>query len=84
MFTPRQPDADSSVTLDSASIIQFVNSVKDVLALDSNFIGLTPLNDVFAAGSSSNEDVVAISSIGGHPFGSWQAHGGDKRFMWFT
>jgi hypothetical protein len=25
---------------------------------------------------------VAVSGIGSHPFGSWQPHGGDKRFMW--
>lgn len=25
---------------------------------------------------------IAVSGIGSHPFGSWQPHGGDKRFMW--
>ncbi|KAI1453636.1 hypothetical protein F4805DRAFT_469921 [Annulohypoxylon moriforme] len=50
------------------------------LCLDTNFLGLTPLNDVEP--SIHVGDCVAISGLSSHPFGSWQPKGSDKKFMW--
>ncbi|KAK3382531.1 hypothetical protein B0T24DRAFT_17414 [Lasiosphaeria ovina] len=91
MFNPRHPtirrsprtaNAESilDTTLGPEQILKVVNGVRDGLVLDKDFLGLTPLND--AAEGGHEHDFIAISGIGSHPFGSWQAHGGDKRFMW--
>ncbi|CAK37376.1 uncharacterized protein An01g13700 [Aspergillus niger] len=50
------------------------------LILDTQFLGLTPLNDTNHLQNSY--DCIAISGLASHPFGSWQPKGSDKRFMW--
>ncbi|KAL7920620.1 hypothetical protein ACQKWADRAFT_298002 [Trichoderma austrokoningii] len=52
----------------------------DVLILDTQFEGMTVLNDVEPG--KHRADCIAISGLASHPFGSWQPHGPDKSFMW--
>jgi hypothetical protein len=69
----------------------------DDLTLDTEFLGLTPFNDVEAEDHVFEYDLfplirwtvadhltscIAISGLASHPFGSWQPHGDDKSFMW--
>ncbi|CAH0005040.1 unnamed protein product [Clonostachys byssicola] len=50
------------------------------LLLDTHFGGWTALNTVDP--STHHADVIALSGLGSHPFGSWQPRGNDKTFMW--
>ncbi|KAL7931345.1 hypothetical protein V8C35DRAFT_323772 [Trichoderma chlorosporum] len=49
------------------------------LSVDSSFQGFTPLNDT-EGGGREIIDIIAISGLGSHPFGSWKARNGT--FMW--
>ncbi|KAL7928882.1 ankyrin repeat-containing domain protein [Trichoderma chlorosporum] len=49
------------------------NDENHYITVDSQFRGFTPLNDV-------EDNVIAISGLSSHPFGSWKARGG--KFMW--
>ncbi|KAI1341261.1 hypothetical protein F5Y15DRAFT_414378 [Xylariaceae sp. FL0016] len=60
--------------------IDAFSQTKDDLILDDNFLGWTPLNEIYQ--DDCEIDCVAISGIGSHPFGSWQPHGSNKEFMW--
>ncbi|KAK0613711.1 hypothetical protein B0T14DRAFT_461687 [Immersiella caudata] len=48
--------------------------------IDTHFFGLTSLNHVNEP--QHRVDCIAICGLAGHPFGSWQPHGGDKDYMW--
>ncbi|KAK0631354.1 hypothetical protein B0T14DRAFT_597045 [Immersiella caudata] len=50
------------------------------LVLDTNFLGITPLNDVESA--AHHADCILISGLASHPFGSWHPRGDDKTYMW--
>ncbi|KAK7215375.1 hypothetical protein V2G26_003378 [Clonostachys chloroleuca] len=50
------------------------------LLLDTHFEGWTALNTVDP--STHHADIIALSGLGSHPFGSWQPRGNDKTFMW--
>ncbi|KAH8882335.1 hypothetical protein GQ53DRAFT_847721 [Thozetella sp. PMI_491] len=52
---------------------------RQVLILDTHFLGLTPLSD---AETDHQLDCITISGLGSHPFGSWQPKGDDRSFMW--
>ncbi|KAF8541127.1 hypothetical protein BDD12DRAFT_633288, partial [Trichophaea hybrida] len=47
------------------------------LVVDTDFLGLTPLN---VSKGDIVMDVVAVTGLGGHAFGSWKTKNGD--FMW--
>ncbi|EHK43092.1 hypothetical protein TRIATDRAFT_33444 [Trichoderma atroviride IMI 206040] len=49
------------------------------ITVDSSFGGFTPLNDAKTK-LGSRMDVIAVSGLSSHPFGSWKARGGT--FMW--
>ncbi|KAI5921221.1 hypothetical protein F4810DRAFT_722691 [Camillea tinctor] len=57
-----------------------VDGVKDPLTLDTHFLGWTPFNDPKV--EQHEFDLIAISGLASHPFGSWQAKGEDKNYMW--
>ncbi|KAI0406999.1 hypothetical protein F4802DRAFT_605837 [Xylaria palmicola] len=50
------------------------------LVLDTQFDGMTTLNDVDPL--SHRYDCIAISGLASHPFGSWQPKASDKTYMW--
>ncbi|CEJ87104.1 hypothetical protein VHEMI04303 [[Torrubiella] hemipterigena] len=47
------------------------------LRVDSDFFGLTPLSD---PGEDASVDIIAVSGLGGHAFGSWKSRA--KHDMW--
>ncbi|KAL7919211.1 hypothetical protein ACQKWADRAFT_210864 [Trichoderma austrokoningii] len=49
------------------------------ISVDSSFGGFTSLNDT-GCESDATIDVIAVSGLSSHPFGSWKARGGT--FMW--
>ncbi|KAI0155141.1 hypothetical protein GGR57DRAFT_88992 [Xylariaceae sp. FL1272] len=57
-----------------------IDGLTEPLILDTHFLGLTPLNDVDDA--AHEYDVIAISGLASHPFGSWQFKSGNRNFMW--
>ncbi|KAI0601118.1 hypothetical protein F4775DRAFT_607246 [Biscogniauxia sp. FL1348] len=57
-----------------------IDGVKDPLILDTHFLGWTPFND--PEDEQHEFDLIAISGLASHPFGSWQPKGNDKDYMW--
>jgi hypothetical protein len=57
-----------------------VPGLPEPLVLDTQFDGLTPLNETSL--ENHEYDCIAISGLASHPFGSWQPKGDDKSFMW--
>ncbi|KAL7970871.1 hypothetical protein HDV63DRAFT_372603 [Trichoderma sp. SZMC 28014] len=49
------------------------------ISVDSSFMGFTPLNDVEGEYTDAI-DIIAVSGLSSHAFGSWKARGGT--FMW--
>ncbi|CAG9990569.1 unnamed protein product [Clonostachys byssicola] len=60
--------------------IPSVDAPGGVLILDTHFEGMTVLHD--ADLGTHHTDLIAISGLASHPFGSWQPRGHNKTFMW--
>ncbi|KAG7009638.1 hypothetical protein G7Y79_00002g007530 [Physcia stellaris] len=50
------------------------------IAIDTNFLGFTPLHLAEVPESDCNVDIIAVTGLGGHAFGSWKSRGGSH--MW--
>ncbi|KAI9148377.1 Protein SERAC1 [Paramyrothecium foliicola] len=57
-----------------------VHGLPEPLILDTQFHGMTVLNEVNP--SFHEYDCIVLSGLASHPFGSWQPKGDDKSFMW--
>ncbi|KAL4883004.1 hypothetical protein BJY04DRAFT_216722 [Aspergillus karnatakaensis] len=49
------------------------------ISIDTRFLGFTPLNSV-KGDEEHKMDIIAISGLSSHPFGSWKAR--NSQFMW--
>jgi hypothetical protein len=79
--TPSALTTTDSADKSAASKWQFrVPGFSEPLVLDSDFLGLTVLNDVSEA--EHQFDCIVLSGLASHPFGSWQPKGDDKSYMW--
>ncbi|PON19965.1 hypothetical protein TGAM01_v211171 [Trichoderma gamsii] len=72
--TPENLDRRGELTAD----VPWDNKIHHI-SVDSSFQGFTPLNDTEDE-IGDMIDVIAISGLSSHPFGSWKARGG--KFMW--
>ncbi|KAI1444489.1 hypothetical protein F5Y02DRAFT_427635 [Annulohypoxylon stygium] len=80
MFHPQKPCDDVANCSPGVDPIEAISKAKNGLIIDEHFLGVTPFNDVGL--DDYAYDCIAVSGIGSHPFGSWQAHESDKQFMW--
>ncbi|KAF8534801.1 hypothetical protein BDD12DRAFT_858610 [Trichophaea hybrida] len=78
-FSPRYPTfLDEVVNGKKGAVTKEVDDDTDI-SIDKNFYGLTQLYET-TLGEKIQADIVAVSGLDGHAYGSWKAR--DNRKMW--